>query len=50
MGPGRPRICGIAGVQGGVGGMKGTDKLDNYERVGGGRRNNVSQLKIRYRA
>ena len=30
--------------------MKGIDKLDNDKRVGGGSRNNVSHLNIRYRS
>ena len=42
---GRPRICGIAGVQGGGGGMKGTDKLDDDKWFGGGDKNTVLHLK-----
>ena len=43
----RPRFWWISGVGGG-GGMKGTSKLDNEERVGGGSRNTVSHLQIMY--
>ena len=47
---GRPIFWWISGVGGGGGGTKGTAKLDNEERVGGGSINTVLHLQITYRA